>query len=304
MDDIIKHIKQLSSDIKAEVLLASLVQDNQINHLMVHRKGQSKRSYRRDILDVSTIDYQIDSLQYILIELSRDGIYDMLPEAFFHAPRNENPGRSSSDMIADHKRLQKEENNAREFFHPFENEFFVSSMKIDQQEKQFLTDINSPKSFEFLYQFWELDKSYPPHLIAKLIWLLPLTSSIVGDIELTAKCLEFVIAETVTTSRAFFKEKEESNVYTYLGQSSLGLDSVVGNEFTSYSIDIEFTIGPIVNTTLYDYIHNGGYQRFIELFFEHFLPIEVEPKINFIIDSELQAFVLNEDCHLSITTTM
>ena len=131
LEDIAQKLEDVNFDIKIEVLLAELIKNfpELKNHFLITNKGQFTRNYRRDILQTSTHNFDTTVLPYLLIELSRDGFYDMLPEGVFHYPTASEVRQDVADMTREYKKKKKEEQEARVFFTPFENEFLFNFNK-------------------------------------------------------------------------------------------------------------------------------------------------------------------------------
>lgn len=100
-------------DISAETLLNYLPHDKYI----VELKGTHKRNAYEEILSVTRDG---DNLS---IELSREGLYDILPESLFHpVDRFENISANEykEKFAEEYESQQVEEANARKFFAPFD----------------------------------------------------------------------------------------------------------------------------------------------------------------------------------------
>lgn len=102
-------------DIKAETLLSYLPR----NKRTIELKGSHKRNAYEDIADIN-----VDESGIFNIGISRNSIYDILPECLFHPidrfdniPANEYKERFKEEC----ERQQIEEVNARKFFQPFDN---------------------------------------------------------------------------------------------------------------------------------------------------------------------------------------
>ncbi len=152
-------IQQTSADIKAEVVVASLYEKGILaEQILIRNQGVFKRSFRKDIMDCEI--KEINSFEEVLeIGVSRDGLYDLLPEGLFHqSERGSN--QSVQRMVEEHKRFKSEEMIARKYFQPFENEFFKQKVQVEQNEKNFYYRILSEKN-QLLQQFWKLDSSLP-----------------------------------------------------------------------------------------------------------------------------------------------
>ena len=73
-------IENFPSDIRAEVLMADLIQNGFLpTDFMVLCKSVFKRGYGRDILKAEKIAVN-DMTDMLAIHLSRDGLYDLLPD--------------------------------------------------------------------------------------------------------------------------------------------------------------------------------------------------------------------------------
>lgn len=102
-------------DIKAEVLLSYLPRDKRV----IEIKGSHKRNAYEDIADIN-----VDESGIITIAISRNSIYDILPECLFHPidrfddiPANEYKEKFKEEC----EQQEIEEDNARKYFQPFDN---------------------------------------------------------------------------------------------------------------------------------------------------------------------------------------
>lgn len=115
-------------DIKAETLLSYLPR----NKRTIELKGSHKRNAYEDIADIN-----VDERGIFNIGLSRNGIYDILPECLFHPidrfdniPANEYKERFKEEC----EQQQIEEDNARKFFQPFDNVLMELSSIITESK--------------------------------------------------------------------------------------------------------------------------------------------------------------------------
>lgn len=123
----------IPTDIRAEIL------DNYLGNV---RKefvflGNHKRNAYEDVLSVSQAD------DAVRIELSRQGLYDILPEALFHPidrfdniPPNEYKERFSEEV----EQQRIEESNARSFFSIYDKFIFDLSSVVSAIKNEDLTD--------------------------------------------------------------------------------------------------------------------------------------------------------------------
>lgn len=304
LEDVGQEIENISYDIRAEIIANELIEHNilAVDEIVISNQGQFSRAYRSDILGTNIQVDNYDKQEQLNILLSRDSIYDALPEGFVHSLNENKTDKSVSQMIKEHKHQKKQENEARKFFTPFENEIFHYRTKIESVERNFLYKLNGSKPLEFFYDFWGLPHDYPSVLVSKFIQLLPYSYKIVGDIDLSCQCLASIIEEKVqystTSSKEYSDEKEQIN----LGENRLGVDFICGNNYMDYSLNVTIEIGPLINKSFENYIHNGKIKAFISCFYEHFFPMEAEITTVLLMNKETEEFNFNKQPVLGYTT--
>ncbi len=304
VEEIKDRINSLDYDLKAEVIISELMNklEPEDQNFLVDFKGQFKRPFRKDVLNAEIVDFNYDATQFVKINLSRDGVYDILPEGVFHGSRTDKIKKTVDEMIREYKTHKKEEEHARKFFLPFENEIFLKVLEKEELEKEILLALNGSKPWDFFYEFWDLDREIPEILLSKLIRILPYTHKIVGDLDLTVHCLKYLLNENVEITKKLYKEQSSTEEEITLGNCRLGLDMISGNVYMDYSLYLEFRIGPIKKTSFTEYIHQGKLKKFIDLFYEFFLPMEIEVKTTILLEDEAEKFNLEETTILGITT--
>ncbi len=305
IQDLLDIVDPFHFDIKVEALVSALISEHPqfANRFLISNKGQFARTYRREILNYEIIDFKSDNLPYLRFNVAKDSIYDTLPEGIFHYPKSNKIGKEVMEMTKDYRKQKKEEDNARKFFMPFENEFWISAINRDVVENELLHSLSTVKPFDFFYEFWKLDKDIPTIFVAKLIKLLPYVYQIVGDLNLTAQCLSYILEEEVEYREVGYKELSESEQNSLLGETNLGLNMILGSSYMDYSLYVEFKIGAIKNGNSRAYFYNGQIKKFIDLFYEYFLPLEVESKTTItLLKEEEEFFISHPNMMLGITT--
>ncbi|MDX6184050.1 hypothetical protein SGQ44_17885 [Flavobacterium sp. Fl-77] len=304
LEDLVHEIESISFDIRAEVVANELIAGNNVvqDEIMISNQGQFSRAHRSDILGATIQDDNYDKQEFLNILLSRDSIYDTLPEGLVHSLSENNADKSVGQMIKEHKHQKRQEAEARNFFAPFENEIFHFRTKIESVERDFLYKLNGSKPLEFFYDFWGLPHIYPAVLVSKFIQILPYAYKIVGDIDLACRCLSSIIEEKVSFTTTTSKEYSDEGEQNILGENRLGVDFIVGKDYMDYSLNVTMKIGPITNKPFYHYINNGEIKIFIDCFCEHFFPMEVEVKTVLLMDHETEQFNFNKLPVLGYTT--
>lgn len=304
LEDLAEEINSISYDIRAEIIVNELIESSALasDEIVISNAGQFSRSYRSDVLGALVQDDNYSKQDCLTLNLSRDSMYDALPEGFVHSLKENNTDKSVRQMIKEHKYQKKQENEARNFFTPFENEIFHYRTKIESVERDFLYKLNGSKPLEFFYDFWGLPHDYPSVLVSKFIQLLPYTYKIVGDIDLSCKCLASIIEEKVQYSITSSKEYSDEREQISLGENRLGVDFICGNNYMDYSLNVTIEIGPLINKSFENYIHDGKIKAFITCFYEHFFPMEAEVKTILLLNQETEEFNFNKQPVLGYTT--
>lgn len=304
LEELVREIEGISYDIRAEVIANELLESNTVvqDEITISNHGQFSRAHRSDVLGAAIQDDNYDKQEFLNIQLSRDSMYDALPEGFVHSLSENNADKSVGQMIREHKHQKKQEAEARNFFTPFENEIFHYRTKIESVERDFLYKLNGSKPLEFFYDFWGLPHIYPAILVSKFIQLLPYAYKIVGDIDLACRCLASIIEEKVTFTTTSSKEYFDEGEQIILGENRLGVDFISGNNYMDYSLNVTIEIGPIINKPFHSYINNGEIKIFIDCFYEHFFPMEVEIKTVLLMNEQTEEFNLSKQPVLGFTT--
>ncbi|MCE5347249.1 MAG: type VI secretion system baseplate subunit TssG [Bacteroidales bacterium] len=304
LENLINLINSYSSDIKAEVLIADLIQEGFLpSDFLIFFDSGFKRGYSKDILKAGK--FPINNIQDTLaVYLSRDGLYDLLPEGLFHASPD-SALSSGKGMASDSKKETKIEEETRKFFLPFENEFFYQRVQLELQERTILQKLNDNNLDDFFLDFWKIDRSLPKELIIKLSAMLPFAREIVGDFEMTANCLGAILEEDVTHKIQYSKSYTETNrghkdEKCSLGKTSLGVNFIIGAHLPENCKLIRFSIGPLKNNRIDSFLEKGDIAHFIDCFCNYFIPMEMDVEFDVIMPKELQNFVLGSDKTTSI----
>ncbi len=277
-------------NLKAEIFVTEILENSNLDltNIDVFNQSTFSRSYRRDVIDFKVDSYSrdTDKLQF---NLARNGLYDTLPEGLFHEPVKSKGDISYTEL---HQKQKKQEKDARSFFSPLENEFFTQKVTIERNERKLINEFANLKT-DFLLKFWKLDSSIPSEYSIKLLQLLPYVHKISGDAELTALCLEKIIGEKVSIAKKYRTVGE--NINDLSTEQQLGVDMVLELKETVISYPYwELTVGPVNQKNIDKYIVNGATKKFITIFCDYFIPMEIDTEINVTYSSKEETFLLNE----------
>ncbi|MGJ8667123.1 MAG: hypothetical protein ACSHW7_12210 [Patiriisocius sp.] len=288
-EKISEELNSLYENIKAEVVVSELEKNSDAvaSDFIIQNKSTFSRPYRRDILNIDSL-INIDK---ITLNLSRNGIYDTLPEGFFHKPKAK---QGADDYLSKRKEFQEQEQEARTFFAPLENEFFYQKFKIEKKERELLNDFYNLND-DFLIDFWDLDTSISAEYRLKLIKLLPYNYKIAGNFELTRRCLEEILNIPVLFKETYSNSQEILKVATQKSELILGVDTLLDCEQNLiFYPELHVTIGPIPMYEIDEFLRKDGVQKFIMLFFEYFVPVEIQVITKFTVDNK-EGFLLNNE---------
>ncbi|WP_299888161.1 hypothetical protein [uncultured Lacinutrix sp.] len=287
LENILEELISVYENVKAEVIISELQKNSNItnNDIVIKNKSSFRRSHRRDILDIGNIE---DGL--LNLNLSRNGLYDNLPEGLFHS-KDTSKGKIGYPELR--KRYKKEEKEARHFFSPIENEFFNQKLNIENNEQSLLNDFLNLDD-DFLINFWKVDKSISKKYLLKLLKLLPYSYKIAGDLELTTLCLENIINKKVKITKTY-----SPNVINYRNiiedNNYLGINFTLTNDYDTISQPLyQVEIGPIREDSIEDYIKKDGVLKFINVFYDYFFPLEADIKTTFNVN-HVDGFLLNKE---------
>lgn len=286
---ITKELESLYDNVKAEVVISEIQQTTILSEkdFVIHNESTFSRPYRRDIIEVDPLA----SEHKLTLHLSRNGIYDTLPEGFFHVPKAND---DATNYLSRRKKFQEEEKEARAFFAPLENEFFYQKLQIEKNERSLLDDFYRLND-SFLIEFWDLDPTIPEAYKLKLIKLLPYSYKITGNFELTRRCLEEIIEVPVSLKESYTNNQDVVLQQTKSKGIQLGVDMILDSQKNAILYpQLEVQIGPIPIEEIDNYLKKDGVQNFITIFYEYFVPIEIEVITTFTVTNE-EGFKLNTE---------
>ncbi|MFO7613402.1 MAG: hypothetical protein R6W71_02050 [Bacteroidales bacterium] len=284
-----ESIKANISDIKAEVIMADLADRGMdADKMLVASKGLFRRNYERDVAHVQ-FDQVID---YLIFHLTRDGLYDLLPEGLFHQMYIYS-SMSSEDRRKQFARQKQEEANARKFFLPYENEFMQQRARIELEIIRLHKDPLG--AFKSLFSRKSV---FPDDYHRRFLKFYAFSSEIKGNIVLTAAILSEILEKEVV-ARHYFSDLKincpddtDSNI---LGENFISSDGFIENQ-----LYWEFTIVIDENAEMNRYadMDKGFIYDLVSRFYDTFVPFEIETVTK--LDSRAaQPFMLGERASLS-----
>ena len=283
LHEALQAITKLMLDIRAEAIVADLIEsDIDQEGIQVKQQGAFLRPIRRDVLAAEIKNYE-GSRETLELLLSRNSLYDALPEGLFHQPEEDLPHKKSVAILAaEYKKRKQQEKEARLFFQPLENEFFRQRVNLELKERQLLHKFRHLFN-DFLLSFWKIDDTLPREFTIRLIRILPLANELTGDMESISQALAYTLNEAVSIDIEYQGAKRPGEG-SKLGETGLGHNFIAGNMTEPHPVAI-VTIGPIANGDVKDFLPGGSALRFADVFYSYFMPFHIDVETKIVTDS-------------------
>lgn len=264
-----------NDDYRVEALLAFWLENGVVNldKLTIQPEGSFRRPYSKDVLEVE--QPESPGSGDLTLHISREGLYDMVPEGLFHQAESKSQ-KSTADAAAESERYRKEEKAARQFFLPLEQEFYRQRIWLEHTELRTWLNSVRPESESFFLNFWGVDRNaFTQTQCSMLLTILPHLHEVVGDMELTAYCLEKMMMEPMSIAYVSRKEEvlstEEDNL---LGSGSLGVDIVLAGSWWADEPAVEVTVGPVSSEKVSRFLPEGEAYKQMEQLYGFLFPAE------------------------------
>lgn len=283
---------------KVEVALVELMEQKllSLQDIVICPKGVFARPNTNDVVEVTEKTSRGKSKSLFYFDVTREGIYDGLPQALVHRAKGRKGFKSSTEMVADSKYQSKKEADARLFFLPFEQEFFRKRITLEAKERSLLFGFSSVKDNDFLKALWGLDIQMSPLQRSALFFLLPHAHQISGNIPLTEFTFSKVLQNEVTITPFYSGDVVfDKHHFPGLGTTRLGIDLVTGNSTNDVFPTWKITVAEVPLNHIHLYLESGQKRGVLEVMLNYFLPFEVDYQINIALKAKEKGFVLNED---------
>jgi len=285
-------------DVRAEVLVALWLQNGDVaaDQVVIQAEGTFGRTYRKDVLRVEAP--APGRRPFTGVHLSREGLYDMLPEAVFHQTRGKGR-RSAAEAAEESERYRQEEKAARAFFLPLEQEYYRQRIWLEYGEQKYWFNSARPGNMAMLLRFWGIREGVlDPAQCLFLLSLMPRLQRLVGDLDTTARCLEVLIGETVRIETAASRpEPLGEELISRLGAAQLGVDWTLGDTWQADEPGLRVVVGPVAGPKLPALLPGGHRVRQLETLYEFFFPAGAGVETAVLPERAAAAFVLDAPAH-------
>ena len=206
----------------------------------------------------------------------REGLYDQLPHALFHAPEAHDPGRPLDDRLEGNRLAREREAEARMFFLPFEQEFYRVGVATEQTERQLLDAFRSPLYRRLLRTTWVRCTRVPRYSLPLLSYILPLAYRIAGDLPLMTACYRAVLGAEVTLEYVTVATPPTEVVDVGFQGRRLGVDFELGGTLPAELPQLELRIGPLPRESTEEFLPGREGDELLLLLNECLVPYEVD----------------------------
>lgn len=289
-----EQLKEL--DIRVESLVAALLDRNSFSrsHIIIQPKSSFSRNYAKDIISV---DYQENKKSAVTIQISREGLYDMLPEGLFHKTVKKDALIDTETSVKEIKMHQEEEKAARKFFLPLEQAFYWQRVQLELEERKLWSPWDEKEYNQFLISFWQLEsKDLNQHQTATMLALLPFAHHIAGNLPLTEEAISIILGEKVRITRLSSNPTACDNpLVKKLGYTVLGTDLFLGDHWYDDNPVFSLEIGPVSANKLPQFLPEGEADKVLESLYNFLMPADVDVITTVSVREEEQDFILSDD---------
>lgn len=237
-----KFCKGKATDFLAEVFFRELqfvCGESLLDGLMVVYHGMNSRVRSRDVLGVQRKGAHLGSShEKTVLHLSRNGIYQQLPEFLFHPITISSPSMSNKEVVEAIRENKKKEQEAIKFFSPFETEMFKDSVRIFERH---LSMFDNPYKNSILQKisapFFPPQTSLTEGERYRLFLFLCQSENLKENLPELEEVVHIVIRQRV--SLRYKQHYIENLPYKALGSCLLGSDSGLAGPIASELDDVE-----------------------------------------------------------------
>ncbi len=277
-------LNDTDTDFKATVRVAELLENGELeeDEVAILPAGPMRSAYARDMKGSSF--YYSDQLLHekVLVEVNREGLYDMLPEGLFHVTPAHGNGSTEQEMISDVRLRREEELHARRFFMPFEAALYHMRTLLEWYENR-LDKRSSYDDLALLFaaeweEFAYLDNEQ------RIVWmhLLPLIQHKRNDLPFIEALLSVLFNVPVSVRRLAAVPVQVDIAPAQrakLGGGPLGSGTIIGRSFADQQDVTGIQVGPLPAAKLLEFMPGTSNRRLIDRLTAYLLPVTTAVKV-------------------------
>lgn len=296
---LINELEQIFHDFKAGVVASELV-DNDVPADTIFFRNQStfKRPVANDIESIYWNDTE-DQDNFLIFELNREGIYDMLPEAVVHRQSRKN--KDDDDRHKMGQELRQQERDARKFFSPLENEFHHRGMRLEMTEREMLKNSNPRRNRQFFNYFFEDSSALSDEQVLILLHILPLSHKIRSDVGLISLTLSRILNYDINVTQKWkcttFNLPRDLSMP--LSEGHLGISTVLNDHFQIPTRYYEVRINGLSVDDYHLFTGSGRHLTALNFMLPYFFPAGAEWAIATEVEAHTSPLHVSDDTHAS-----
>lgn len=265
--------------IKAEPLINTFFDHNSdVSDVQVDFNGSFHRNYLNDVFRFDINGKRTSDVKSLKVSLNRDGIYDKLPEGFFHEIDRFVRLGSTSNKKAFKEEYEKQRNEieySRKFFQPFDSLFFDLALQIDKMFTRQTANVQRT-----VYDFFFMgDKSFKlsDFHLHRIVPFLPYFSKIRTNIHHMKFFLSYlfdtdVLIEQIESLKSHYYAPHSYNI---LNQAYLSRNMYCGNHYFDFSFEWKIIVKSTENR-LFKLIEDSDFKHLYDFIINYLIPAGVE----------------------------
>ncbi|MEZ4905210.1 MAG: type VI secretion system baseplate subunit TssG [Spirosomataceae bacterium] len=294
--------------LRVEAVVDELIANGfcQKEEIVIYPERSSAYFYERDVSEIESVFNQQSGTSWFKVNTPRDGLYDTLPERLFHQPTGRGTKEEQWQEIRAEEEQQEEE--ARQFFLPFDNAMLHERVRVEQFEKQALAGQDKGFLKEFLTIFWPENEALQltDAQQASLFQMTTIAYQAAGNLIWMQDCFEQLLGDTVTLSYENIADwLPVENTFAVLGEAALGVDTLLAMpKVIDENRRLKISIGPLSSAQMKAYIPHAKNQKMIDFLCGLLVPIELDWRLELLTEKTQEGFHLNPMSLLGFTTVL
>lgn len=286
----------VGSDIKAEIIAADLVENGvDVDDIVITPAGLAERFHSRDILHIEARQDRLGLRDLLNIAVSREGLYNSLPEAIFHV-FDKGKKANAAGFVEDYKKHKAEEEAARQFFLVFEKEIFRLRTLLELSERQSMSGFSEQFKSDLYLNLWPELKDVDEIYLPALIFILPIAHKVIGNTLIVETLFGYMLNQQVSIRHSNVTRVMINNTDSqYLGRNYLGVNTVIGNETADFTPLVEIRVGPLKKGDLVSLMPGGEARKTLDLTCKYLFPALTDINVTLLLDSDCEKLILSAD---------
>lgn len=291
-------VNNLNTDFRVEVIAAEILgQSGDLGNIIIRRKQSVERPHTKDIQRISNDYSSYDMSLLWLMETSREGLYETMPENLFHEPTLGHIHSSETEILGRIRRQREEEIQARSFFSPFEQELSYLNVSMYALEKE-ICRTSSDDIIHIFARSWPFLEEIDAYSARVFIHILPFLHRVKGDFRWMEAYISLFTGLPVQIAEypRLVMPADRCDCYT-LGQQVMGEQMLLHGPAYDGETDIEIVIGPVPWDKMKEYLPGSSFNRILDELYQHFIPFSKNYRQRVFAAEEQRCFVLDEAEH-------